>query len=190
MQKQVLFLILISWVVGVGELYAQSAGYNYIRVDSILVAGVHNDGQVGQQTGPGIQTTITYLDGIGRPVQSILVGKSPSLKDIVSIHVYEPRGNESIHYLPFTKAANNGLFIANPVELINAFYQNPPQNSASTSFPYSQSVFEPSPLNRIIRQSAPGESWNLASDHTRNTDYRLDNLEGLQAELDKYHPLG
>ena len=41
-----------------------------------------------------------------------------------------------------------------------------------TTNPYSEKSFEPSPLNRIVEQAAPGSDWSLANNHTIRYDYQ------------------
>ncbi|HBO73397.1 MAG TPA: hypothetical protein DD653_01755, partial [Marinilabiliales bacterium] len=55
---------------------------------------------------------IRYFDGLGRPVLTVSVCASPTGKDIVTEVGYDNVGRQVYDYLPFTKASNNGAFIA------------------------------------------------------------------------------
>src|SRR5690606_4828631 len=66
-------------------------------------------------------------------------------------------------YLPVSLTGNFGMQVGNPLPLITDFYDaigvSHPPNVAVTSHPFGESVFEPSPLNRVLEQAGPGESW-------------------------------
>jgi RHS repeat-associated protein len=114
--------------------------------------------------------TTQYMDGLGRPVQTVIKQITPSGKDMVTSSVYDEFGREQFKYLPF--AANNtggnasisdGLFKLNPFQQQAAFYDNsnglsPIKGQGETYF-YSKTAFEPSPLNRVTNAYAPGNSW-------------------------------
>ena len=168
--KAILSVVLFMFCVSL--LHSQTAFYNYIRADSIFISNITNESQLNNLSNDKLQTTYTYLDGIGRPLQSLIVGKSPSLRDIVQIHMYDPRGNEKIKYLPFTKSGNGGSYISDAISEITNFYKSPPANSQATNYPFGQTIFENSPLNRILVQSSPGESWSLNTIHTTSNEYR------------------
>ena len=174
MTSRASFLVTVLLLIFIDVVYSQtpSSSHNYIREDAVFVSGILNSGQFDTLSNANKSTTITYIDGLGRPIQSILVGKSPSLRDMVQAHEYDSRGNESIQYLPYTKANNSGAYITTAVSETGSFYQSAPANSESTSYPYSQTVYENSPLNRVLQRSNPGESWNLSSDHILSMEYR------------------
>ncbi len=115
-----------------------------------------------------VKQTTSYFDGLGRPLQKvqqqITPGNSPS--DLVSPVIYDSFGREVYKYLPYvasTGNTNDGGFKQNPFTDQANFYQNiyPSQQPAYTGeqFYYSQTVFEASPLNRVLQTLAPGNSW-------------------------------
>ena len=120
-----------------------------------------------------LQQSISYFDGLGRPIQEIAIKGSPTEKDIVTPLAYDANGREPIKYLPFVPGSVDGIFNENAVSAQGSydnsphqqFYTNPSDRIARDSEPYSTSIFEPSPLNRIIKQGASGEIWQPDSDH-------------------------
>ncbi len=122
--------------------------------------------------------SVTYYDGLGRPIQQRAIKASPDGKDIVTHMQYDAYGRQAKQHLPFE--ANNTIGSYKTVDVntdINAYYKN----TYSDDFPgittnlgdvnaYSESVFEASPLNRVTEQGAPGKAWkadpNSDTDHT------------------------
>lgn len=88
-----------------------------------------------------------------------------------------------MNYLPYTEG-NNGWhkddFVSqNEADYLAGisphyqFYQNTPKISADQS-PYSVIIHEPSPLNRVIKQGAPGTAWQPDADHSyTSTDHTI-----------------
>lgn len=147
--------------------YSANAPINYIRTWE-SVKPVTNANELNTATGIQIaRMTTQYFDGLGRLIQvvtnqgSLPTGDIPS--DMVSAIVYDEFGRELYQYLPF--AANNtggntsitdGLFKLNPFQQQATFASN--QYPGETFF-YGKTNYEPSPLNRVTSNYAPGNSW-------------------------------
>jgi len=137
---------------------------NYVRTwepempsnDPAAVTGATSISAVKQST--------QYFDGMGRPLQSVIKGISPSGKDMVTPFVYDAFGREQYKYLPYVQQAGNasdGKFKADPFNSQKAFYLNALLNPGvgGDSILYSQAEYEASPLNRQLKSYAPGNSW-------------------------------
>lgn len=107
-------------------------------------------------------STVTYFDGLGRPIQKI-VQTAGEYSDFVTHIEYDQYNRQSKEYLPYKSLSENSLAFdpnakANTTLLYNtAKYEN-------TLNPYSEQFFEPSPLNRVLKQAAPGTLWEGAID--------------------------
>lgn len=136
--------------------------YNYIisRTYKNGVASEAND--VSKTT-----TQVQYLDGLGRPIQSVTVGQSPMGKDIITHQTYDAFGRESNQFLPFTdtNTGATGAFRTNAATLQSTFYSsNIPQLAAGDlGRPFQETTFESSPLNRVVAQLAPGNKSNSST---------------------------
>ncbi|WP_238381817.1 DUF6443 domain-containing protein, partial [Mucilaginibacter pedocola] len=138
-----------------------------------------------------VMTTISYTDGLGRPLQTVQRQASPGGKDIVQAFSYDELGRERNRYLPFalTTTTGYGAYVANAHSVgVYNFYNPSPVPSpvqsqqgngiVRTPKPLSVTGFEASPLNRVVEQGAPGEAWQLPDAgspnspwHTVKTDY-------------------
>ncbi len=129
-----------------------------------------------------VSETVTYVDGLGRPKQQIAVKASPTEQDIITHIEYDELGRQTKQYLPFAKA-NTGAYTTVDINNdINSYYLN----TYANDFPgitnpaqvnaYSESIYEASPLNRVLEQGAPGLAWkadpNSDTDHTIKFDWR------------------
>jgi hypothetical protein len=121
---------------------------------------------------------VQYFDGLGRPVQTVQRGITPQKSDVISLMEYDGFGRESKVWLPVHISGNNGGY-ASPATIqaqaINAVYLD---NS-----PYSEPVYEPSPLNRVQQQFGPGAEWRSGGGHSVKTDYLTNNAAGLSCNL-------
>ncbi|MFC4262331.1 DUF6443 domain-containing protein [Ferruginibacter yonginensis] len=109
--------------------------------------------------------TTQYLDGLGRNVQTVV--KNGSLQtndqqsaDLVTANSFDQYGRTPLQYLPFVAntaggnaAVNNGYFKRNPFEQQASFSTN--QYVGETYF-YAKTIWEDNPLNRVIKNTAPG----------------------------------
>jgi hypothetical protein len=128
--------------------------------------------------------SVAYFDGLGRPIQSVLVNGHVTTengflecKDLFGITEYDQYGRVPREYLPFT--ANNvtsGAFLNNCQHIQGAFYNKTrfpliPQEDLDK--PFADKKFEPSPLNRVLEQGAPGEDWSpTGGGQTIRSNYR------------------
>ncbi len=113
------------------------------------------------------QKTVTYYDGLGRPEQTNQVYASGgATKDIITSITYDAYGREEKQYLPFA-AAKAGAYHTSPTLSTNFGSYD----SADRSYAFSQTVYEESPLNRVVEQAAPGYTWREGSGHEVKIDY-------------------
>jgi hypothetical protein len=154
--------------------FGPTASENYVMVTTMNVPGSNpvNSGDAAR--------TITYYDGLGRPKQIIAALNSPSQLDVIQPIVYDEFGRESLKYLPYTSGTHGG-FRQNIIEpntkaytcTAGSFYAiNSDNKIADDDKPYAETIFEPSPLNRVFKQGAPGVTWQPnanATDYSEKT---------------------
>jgi RHS repeat-associated protein len=145
-----------------------SSDKNYVTTE-ILQKEETVEGNLAALKAPDKMTSVQYLDGLGRPLQTIQVNASTSLKDNVVFNVYDFAGRENKAYLPYT-SSGCGTYISNALTAQSSFY-NTTANIETTAYPFAETVFEPSPLNRVTTQGAAGADWQISGNHTVKYDY-------------------
>ena len=155
--KKIIYLLLFLPILGLG----QTATENYIKTTTYKGAGA---------TLPQVQ--VSYFDGLGRPIQQVVVGQSTTGKNIVTPIEYDAFGRQVKDYLPYSSGTNSLDFIPNPMADLTAFYQTDAYQN--TLNPYSEKRLEASPLGRVLEQAAPGNDWSLdnSDKHTIKFDYQ------------------
>jgi len=146
--------------------YDSSIKINYIRTWDALAPITHTDTMLSRSYKDVRQSTI-YIDGLGRPVQTVIKKGSlvtgDTARDMVSPIVYDGFGRETYKYLAF--AANNtgsnssisdGLFKLNPFQQDSAFNK---ELFSDESYFYGKTVFEISSLQRPVQSYAQGDNW-------------------------------
>jgi RHS repeat-associated protein len=133
---------------------------NFIRTREIVRPGITDTVTADHLTSTSDVHQITnYFDGLGRAIQDVAMQSSPLQHDMVSLHVYDAHDREATHNMPYTSVLTDGNY------KVNAMVE---QNSYNTAqFPgeqyyYGQTVYEPSPLNRVAATDAPGLNWEGA----------------------------
>jgi RHS repeat-associated protein len=145
--------------------YPGSAPINYVRTWEPVApetssANLHTVTPIDKA-----RMTTQYLDGLGRPVQTVAKQGSPLGRDVVSAVAYDQFGREQFKYLPFVANTTGGnTSLSDGMFKTNAFQQDSAFNKAQfgaqgETFFYGQTVFEASPLNRPTKTLAPGNSW-------------------------------
>jgi hypothetical protein len=115
-----------------------------------------------------VNQSVTYFDGLGRSIQTVGTQASPAKTDIVQAQAYDSVGRERKKYLPFTSGAD-GLFKPDPLGVVSGNYSSSPQylyysngyqdKVADDTRPFTETLFEPSPLNRPSKDFGPGQNW-------------------------------
>ncbi|WP_419699083.1 DUF6443 domain-containing protein [Mucilaginibacter sp. NFX135] len=157
------------------------------------VGATPNSGDFANRTSCELMQTVQYFDGLGRPLQTVQVKGSPLNKDVVQPFAYDQFGRETTKYLPYAATTADGSYKTDALSTgINGFY-NPTGNGTSGTQqsngivvipqPFAQTNFEPSPLNRVVEQGAPGTPWQPVAGnttgHTQKIVYTTNNLNAF-----------
>ena len=164
MKTKNIYILLLVMVVAFADMpvFGQSANQNYIQTKTYTSASVTING-------------IQYFDGLGRPVETVQKQFTPAGKDLVSRTEYDTYGREYKHWLPAPNTKTDGTYNGSTTGA--AFYGD--------AYPYSETVYEPSPLNRVKNQHGPGAAWrNLAQPerNERQGDSRLYNQQRFRCQ--------
>lgn len=177
--------------------YATGTPVNYVRTFDVRVPEATVAGVLTRGVGEVNQTT-TYVDGLGRPIETVAKKASPLQKDMVTAQRYDEYGRERYQYLPFTSTGNDGSFKSDPFQQQISFYnsylngQTGETNigSGNLNWAYAQTVFEASPLNRVEKTYAPGVSWgggnisvNMGYELNAASEVRLWTISGTGLQL-------
>lgn len=120
--------------------------------------------------------TVTYIDGLGRPKQNVQIRQSATEKDIV-IHVnYDQYGREAKKFLPYASTSNTGAIKSNAEYNTKSYYKTAYASdftgvTTTNTNPYDEQLFEASPLNRVVKEGAPGEDWKIGNGHEVRMEY-------------------
>lgn len=146
---------------------------NQVTTYSSKVSGLTADTDIMQASEDKVSKSVNYLDGFGRPLQTVNVKASSNNKDVATVHHYDGFGRELKKYLPFERNTSDGRLLffnpETPQNALKAFYSNPQDEIADTAIPYTESLFEASPVNRLLREASPGTS--VQSNNVRTFEY-------------------
>jgi RHS repeat-associated protein len=152
---------------------AQTPGF--VQDEVMKVSGITSDSQIPGLTLSQKQVSRTFFDGLGRAVQSVAVQGSPMQKDIIQPVAYDALGRQTIGYLPYASSGSSGVYHAAALTEQGAFYNNGNADAITDdTTPYSQQVFENSPLQRLLQAGSvgsgfqPGQHYQSIS-YTTNT---------------------
>jgi len=129
--------------------------------NDVLIPNITNPAQVSTLAAEKVSQSITYFDGLGRPMQSVATQASPLKNDIVTPAKYDQYGRQVKQYLPYV-SENTGRFKATDLITQASFYSIPNTHNSKVKFdaaPWAETAFEASPLNRVWQKGAPGAAW-------------------------------
>lgn len=152
---------------------AQSTSQNFIK-KTVPTSPVTTETNLNFLSSTFKVESIHYTDGMGRPLQDVLVKASPNNNDIIQPYLYDQYGRQASKYLPYTDASASGTYRGGAFYDQLNFYTNQTM-VAKTAYPFSETVFDGSPLNEAVEQSAPDNDWVLGSGHTNKQDIGTNN---------------
>lgn len=167
--KRYLYLLLLFPIIIIGQTsnYIKSTSYKQASLSTIANPA---SGQASKE--------ITYFDGLGRPIQKIANAQSPLGKDIITPIEYDDYGRQVKEYLPYTSSQSN-MALNNNSTIITALTIQY-QTFYNDGNPYSGKDLEVSPMNRVLKQGAPGTDWTLGSGHEIKMDYQTNALNEVR----------
>jgi RHS repeat-associated protein len=113
--------------------------------------------------------SVTYYDGLGRPMQSIGIRAGGDQEDIITHMEYDALSRQEKEYLSYAKTLNEGLYNANAdISTINFYNKAKYENTLN---PYSEKLFERTPLHRVLKQASPASDWAMDNGHEIRFDY-------------------
>lgn len=155
--KKIIYALYLLPFLGIGQTITQ----NYIKTLTYKEATTTSDAAKAR-------INVTYFDGLGRPVQQVAGKMSGTGKDLITPIAYDGFGRQIKEYLPYQATTADLSFDAAAQTNVLTFYNT--LAFSNTPNPYSEKFLEASPLNRVVKQGAPGTPWlgNAAdnNDHT------------------------
>ena len=161
----------VTWQLPDGSQFGQPLAGQYLRPYEDGAPGPDAPTWTVEQAAMSTQ----YLDGLGRPVQTVQWQASPSKHDLVQPQAYDGLGREPRQFLPYAADSTDGGYRPRGLTEQGHYYAalppGPPspqdltRGVARTGVAFSETMFEASPLNRVAAQAAPGEAWQLTGGH-------------------------
>ncbi|WP_339695985.1 DUF6443 domain-containing protein [uncultured Marixanthomonas sp.] len=143
---------------------AQSPGHNWVKTKTYKIPIVTQS----QPSQSAVKNDITYYDGLGRPIQQIAAHQGGTGGDLITHIEYDALGRQEKEFLPYPRSNSSLDFESGVLGSSSTFY--------GTQNPYSQKKFEESPLNRVLKQAAPGDDWRMdLSEHEVKFNYQTNN---------------
>jgi len=165
------FLLFLFPIVVIGQTNTQ----NYIKTVNYKVASA---AKIAAPTIAQAAQNVTYFDGLGRPVQQIASQQSNSGKDIITHITYDIFGRQIKEFLPYEASSVNMAFEPNAETNTVTFYNTTKYDN--TANPSSEKSLESSPLNRVLKQAAPGTSWAMGGGHEIKLDYQTNTADEVR----------
>ena len=137
----------------------QENGTNYIRTKTFL-----------DNMGASFIQETEYFDGIGRSVETVSKGITPSFSDIIVLREYDFTGRDSVCWLP-APFAGNGTYVP-PAELKAVISSN--SSYGGDASPFRRKFYDSSPLGRLSREEYEGADWQLQGKHVSTEYYTND----------------
>ena len=162
----ILSVILISWS---QSAFGQDTDKNYIKTYTarVPIQGSLKNADHQDST----QQAVQYMDGLGRPKQTIVRRGVSATENMVTHQVYDDFGRQVKQYLPFKSNGTALSYIDNALDVQNSFYDQH-FGGNSGDYAYAETLFEDSRLGRPKRHAAPGSAWQMSGNHTVDMSYK------------------
>jgi hypothetical protein len=114
-QSNKYIIIFLSFLLPGIALAQQTNSRNYI------ISRIYKQSGADPNDVSKVVTQVQYLDGLGRPLQNVTVGQSPSGSDFVQPIEFDAAGRQPKQFLPYV-AAGNGAYQSNGITNAAAWY--------------------------------------------------------------------
>ncbi|KKO91325.1 hypothetical protein AAW12_11095 [Sphingobacterium sp. Ag1] len=149
----------------------QTLSQNFVQQDIVTVSGVKTIDDVLALDYTKRMSTRSYLDGFGRPIQTVQRQASPLGKDIVQTISYDKQGRQEKEFMPFQANSVTGEYRSNAAAEQQSFYATSGQKIANDTKPYTSRLFEKSPLSRLLEMGTTGDGFQPGQ-HSTTYSYR------------------
>ncbi|UYQ91124.1 DUF6443 domain-containing protein [Chitinophaga horti] len=129
---------------------------NYVRTYNLQKPVSTTTGVTALTDPKDVLQVTAYVDGLGRPLQTVSKGISPAKLDLVAPLYYDVFGREVTKYLPYVANTGNGAFKMSPFMSQDTFARSQYLNEQIF---YSKTEYEASPLNRVVKTMPAGNNW-------------------------------
>jgi RHS repeat-associated protein len=155
--------------------FGQTLDQNWVKQTVYKVATAT---PIASPTAAEASVSVTYMDGLGRPVMQIANKQSNTGKDIVMPIEYDGFGRRVKNYMPYVAANADMTFTDYNTQDINVLIAPSYPQYGEQNF-YSETLYEASPLNRILKQAAPGDTntWAMGSGHEIKYAYQANTVD-------------
>ncbi len=173
---KICIIVLVCMAYG-EQSFAQTPKTNYMRV-RIPQIPVTDTLQLDTIPIQRQSISIEYSDPLGRSQQSVQLQGSASLKDIIRPYAYDKLGRVIKSYLPYadesTSASTKGTYRTTALTKAVSFYSpaspGAPKIPTDVS-PFSQMVYEASPLSRVVEMGDVGSVFQPGTGHSVKISY-------------------
>ncbi|MGZ3946312.1 MAG: DUF6443 domain-containing protein [Mucilaginibacter sp.] len=135
----------------------------FVQQENVKVAGVTTDSALYSLSVTYKQTSRTYIDGLGRGIQTLGIQASPSQYDMIQPVAYDKLGRPVAAYLPYAGKSTDtiGRYRPNAVSTDQpAFYNQTTQYLIPVdTAPHANSIFENTPLQRLLKSGVVGNGY-------------------------------
>jgi YD repeat-containing protein len=170
-----IYRLILTGIIMLSGLKLSAQDRTLEQTETIKVSGITADTSIYNLTAAQKTTTKVYLDGLGRPVQQVVVKGSPTQKDLVQVISYDNLGRQTTGYLPYVGSDGNGMYRPNAVIEQGAFYSNGLADKvADDNSPFSKQLLENSPLQRVLQAGSAGTGFQ-PGEHYSSVNYRSNN---------------
>jgi RHS repeat-associated protein len=132
---------------------------NFVRTEAILVPAITAESSIAALPVQSKSTEYSYMDGLGRPIQSVVVQGSPSMLDVVKLQKYDDFGRQPKEFLSYAIANTKGGYRTSAESEELNFYKTTPLVSWDDE-PFKLSEYDNSPLNEMRKTYGAGKDWH------------------------------
>lgn len=152
---------------------AEEQNQNLVKVRSFRVP-VSDEGEL-ESFGDALDQ-ITFYDAIGRTEQVVQVSQSPTNQDLIQPMEYDQYGRQTKSYRPYVEGYG-GIHKDNSIASQRTYYLN---SLHASDYAYTETFYDRSPLNRVLRQGNYGEEWRLNGGHDTSYDYQVNETDEVR----------